>query len=116
MAKTQEVSLQYTGLTGIQEALGQQYSKYVFNYPSDSAVAAWRAALPHGILMRTRVGALNRRARNPYALWDVYGGYSRGRVHPFLQMTNLTNTQYQEIIGVSMPGRAFLGGLEIRVW
>jgi iron complex outermembrane receptor protein len=115
-AKTQEVSLQYTGLTGIQEALGQQFSKYVFNYPSDSAVAAWRAALPHGILMRTRVGALNRRARNPYALWDVYGGYSRGRVHPFLQMTNLTNTQYQEIIGVSMPGRAFLGGLEIRVW
>ena len=56
---------------------------------------------------------LNRRAHSPYALWDVYAACSRGRVHPFVQLTNLTGTNYQEIPGVVMPGRAVVVGLEI---
>jgi len=28
-------------------------------------------------------------------------------------MTNLSNTGYQEIVGVPMPGRAFLGGVQV---
>jgi hypothetical protein len=46
---------------------------------------------------------------------DVYAAMTRGRVHPFLQLTNLTDTVYQEIYGVPMPGRAFVGGVEIQV-
>jgi iron complex outermembrane receptor protein len=38
--------------------------------------------------------------------------YTRGRVHPFLQLSNLTNTGYLEIQGVPMPGRTAIGGLE----
>jgi hypothetical protein len=38
--------------------------------------------------------------------------YRRGRVHPFLQLSNLTNTGHQEIQGVPMPGRTVIVGVE----
>jgi iron complex outermembrane receptor protein len=65
-----------------------------------------------GLLVRTRIGVLDRRARDPYALWDLYAASSRGRVRPFLQLANLTATSYEEIIGVAMPGRSIVGGIE----
>jgi len=34
-------------------------------------------------------------------------------VQPFLQATNLSNTGYDEIPGVPMPGRGFIGGVKI---
>jgi len=40
--------------------------------------------------------------------------HDHGRVQPFVQMTNLSNTGYDEIPGVRMPGRAFIGG--VKVW
>ena len=64
------------------------------------------------ILLRTRIGALNRVSQNAYALWDVYAACSRGKVHPFVQIANITNTSYQEIQGVQMPGRSLMAGLE----
>ena len=39
--------------------------------------------------------------------------YTRGRVRPFLRASNLSNTSYQEIPGVLMPGRSVLGGIEV---
>ena len=47
-------------------------------------------------------------------MWDISLVHDHGRVEPFLQMTNLSNTGYDEIVGVRMPGRAFLGG--VKVW
>ncbi len=38
---------------------------------------------------------------------------SAGHLRPFLQLTNLTNANYQEIVGVVMPGRTAIGGVEI---
>jgi iron complex outermembrane receptor protein len=38
-----------------------------------------------------------------------------GRFRPFVQFTNLTNTRYQEIIGVVMQARTLVGGTEF-VW
>jgi iron complex outermembrane receptor protein len=37
----------------------------------------------------------------------------KGRVHPFVQASNLANTSYQEILGVPMPGRTLIGGVEL---
>jgi len=115
LAKAQQLDFRYTGLHGAQEGLLGLQSKYVFNYPKHSAVASWQASLPDSVLVRTRVGVLDRLAREPYALWDLYGAYGRGRVRPFLQLTNLTSTRYEEIPGVAMPGRAVVGGVEIVV-
>lgn len=111
-APGQTLDVQYTWLNGVESLAANIYTKYTFNYPTDSAVVAWQGKLPRHLLLRSRLGVLNRRGRDPYALWDVYAGYSGGRVHPFLQFANLTNTSYQEILGVSMPGRTVTGGVE----
>jgi iron complex outermembrane receptor protein len=114
-ARNQTLDLRYTWLAGTQDTVADIYTKYTFNYPTDSAVAAWQGSLRGKLLLRSRVGVLNRRGREPYALWDVYAGYSGGRVHPFMQIANLTNTSYQEVLGVAMPGRTVVGGLEWNV-
>jgi iron complex outermembrane receptor protein len=59
------------------------------------------------------VGALERTGRDPYVLWDLYAAMPRKTVHPFFQVTNTTNTSYQEVPGVAMPGRTIVGGLEV---
>jgi hypothetical protein len=65
--------------------------------------------------LRTRIGILKRFDSSAYGLWDLYLAEARGRVHPFFQVTNVTNTYYQEIQGVQMPARALLGGVEVIV-
>ena len=111
----QQIDLGYTGLYGALVALDGLQSKYIFNYPSAEAVATWRATV-HDLIFRTSVGALNRRGRAPYGLWSVDAGWNGRRVRPFLQLANITNTQYQEIAGVAMPGRSVMGGVELVVW
>jgi iron complex outermembrane receptor protein len=110
--RAQTIDFRYTGLHGVQDTLAAGFTKYTFNYPTHSGVIAWQATLPAGVMVRTRLGVLERRARDPYAVWDVYAANSRGKVHPFLQFSNLTATRYQEILGVRMPGRAVLVGVE----
>ncbi len=107
-----ELTLTYTGLHGARDALAGLQSRYVFNYAEHQGIAAWQATLPRNVALRTRVGVLKRVDRTSYAVWDVYATATRGRLRPFVQFTNLTATQYQEIPGVVMPGRAFIGGIE----
>jgi iron complex outermembrane receptor protein len=106
------VAVRYTAIHGAQAGFVDLTSKYVFNYPSQSAVAEWRGAFSHGLLARTRIGTLNRRGRDPYALWDVYAAWSERALRPFVQLTNIIATHYEEIPGVVMPGRAIVGGVE----
>ena len=110
------IELQYTGLHGAQSALAGAFSKYAFNYPIHSGLAGWQGYLPGRILTRARVGVLERFGRDPYGVVDLYAASTRGRIHPFVQLTNLTDTTYQEILGVSMPGRAVVGGIEFKVF
>ena len=102
----------YTGLHGAQDALAGVFSKYTFNYPNHLGVAGWQSSLPGGLIARLRVGAVQRFARDPYAVVDAYVARARGKVRPFFQLTNLNDAVYQEIFGVPMPGRAALVGLE----
>ena len=70
-------------------------------------------ASPRGkFVFRTRVGVVDRRAGDRYALCEVYAALPHGPVHPFLQASNVSNTGYQEIQGVPMPGRTIMGGVE----
>ena len=112
ISHSQTLDLRYTWMVGEQNTVPLIETKYNFNYPSSSGVAAWQASLPGQIMLRTRMGALNRVSQNPYALWDFYAASTRGKVHPFVQIANITNTSYQEIQGVQMPGRSIMGGLE----
>jgi len=72
--------------------------------------------LPGRIRARARIGVMERYGRDPYGVADLYAASTRGRIHPFVQLTNVTDTVYQEIFGVAMPGRAILGGVEFTVF
>jgi iron complex outermembrane recepter protein len=105
--------LRYTALHGQQDTIPAGFTKYTFNYPVNSGVFAWQITPRGNFVLRTRVGALERRARDPYAIWDVYAGLPHGSFHPYLQVTNTANTSYQEVLGVPMPGRTIVGGVEL---
>jgi iron complex outermembrane receptor protein len=105
----------YTGLHGAQDTIAAGFTKYTFNYPTHSGVVSWQGTLPGGIVGRTRIGVLDRQGRDPYAVWDIYAARSRGKLHPFFQVANVTATSYQEILGVQMPGRTIIGGVELLV-
>jgi len=110
---SQNVDLLYNWMLGVEDTVPIGYTKYLFNYPSNYAVVAWQGNLSHGMVARSRLGVLNRRESSPYALWDVSLARARGRLQPFVRVANITNTSYEEIRGVVMPGRVAMIGTQI---
>ncbi|MGA8937875.1 MAG: TonB-dependent receptor, partial [Acidobacteriaceae bacterium] len=100
-------------LEGAQSALHGLQSEYVFNYPVQNAVAEWVGRYANGLLLRQRLRVVNRVGRGVSPVWDASVAWDKSRVQPYLRMTNLSNTGYQEIVGVQMPGRAFVGGVQV---
>jgi iron complex outermembrane receptor protein len=88
-------------------------SEYIFNYPVNNASIEWLGHLKSAYLVRTRVEVTERYQQTPYPVWDAELVRERGWLHPYLRLSNISNTGYQEIAGVPMPGRAFVGGLEL---
>jgi iron complex outermembrane receptor protein len=41
--------------------------------------------------------------------------HDSGRIRPFLRLSNLSNTGYQEITGVAMPSRSITGGFALQL-
>ena len=113
LPKSQQLELGYTALHGSQQPLPGLTSKYVFNYPSHNAVFSWLGEFNQTVSLRTRVGVVQRVAQDAYPVWDLAGARSRGRIRPYLQLSNLSNTDYEEIPGVAMPGRSVIGGIQI---
>ena len=113
---SQELDLSYTAMHGYHEAMPGIESEYAFWYPAQSGVFSWRAQFAHRILARSRVGVLDRYGYKTYGLCDVYLARSGGWIRPFVQLTNLTNTSYQEVQMVAMPGRAVAAGAEVVIF
>lgn len=113
--KASVIDMRYTGLRGISQAIQGFQSKYVFNYPIHSGIVSWQGNY-RGVAARTRLGVIERKGRDPYAVWDIYGARAAGKLRPFLQLTNLTGASYQEVIGVAMPGFGIVGGVEWTVF
>ena len=115
LASAQSVALAYTGLYGAQQSLGGLQSQYVFNYPINQATANWLGSLPHGIAFRLRAGMTQPYNTDPYPLVEMAFTREFHWAQPYAQISNLTNTGYEEIQGVRMPGRAYLIGLQLRL-
>jgi iron complex outermembrane receptor protein len=113
LSRTHTFDLRYTDLHGQQDTIPVGLTKYTFNYPVNSGVFAWSVTPRGNFLLRTRVGALERKERDPYVLCEIYAAMPHGRVHPFVQVSNVANTSYAEVQGVVMPGRQILGGIEL---
>lgn len=106
----------YTLVSGAQSALNGLQSEYVFNFPVHNADVEWVAPLPHlGLQARTRLGVTQRFARTAYPVLDASVTRPLGRFQPYLQMTNLSNTGYAEVVGVRNQGRAFIGGVALQL-
>jgi iron complex outermembrane receptor protein len=112
----QDVQLAYTFLHGDHAPLPPgEVSRYVFNYPSHEAVFAWTATWREWLVARTRVGVTQRFEHQACPVWDLAVARNSGRIRPYLQLANLSNTGYQEIPGVLMPSRSIVGGVEVIV-
>ena len=110
---THTLDFRYTGLHGTQDTIAAGFTRYSFNYPNANGVFDWRITPRGNFLFRTRVGAIERPARSMYALWDVYAALPHHKVHPYIEVSNATNTSYQSIPGIAMPGRTIVGGVEL---
>ncbi len=112
LAASQRVDIAYTGLHGAQQALNGEQSKYIFEYPVHSGTVTWWGHGPQRIDTHVRIGVLQRYGRDPYPLIELSAERTFRYVKPFVQLTNVTNTGYEEIPGVRMPGRAAIAGME----
>lgn len=106
----------HTSIRGAQVSLRDRESKYVFNYPTEHSVLAWQCALPFETVARVRFSRLERVRRPAYATLDIFVATRKGRLTPYVQILNAGSARFQEIPNVPMPGRTFLGGVELRAW
>ncbi|MDE1162631.1 MAG: TonB-dependent receptor [Acidobacteriaceae bacterium] len=109
----QQIRVSLTTLTGARDALNGLQSEYVFNYANQNASVVYNGSFRNGLTLRERLRVVNRFDGQLYPVFDSSLAYERWRLHPYLQMTNLNNASYQEVIGVPMPPRAFAGGIEL---
>ncbi len=107
------LQISYTALHGVQHSLNGLQTKYTFNYPKQDAVVAWNGHLPGKLIARTRVGAVDRFGSDPYGLWDAAVAREFGHVAAHLAFSNITDTRYEEIPGVVMPGRSVFFGMDL---
>jgi len=112
-AKSQRVEIAWTSLNGAQRALNGQQSEYVFNYPVNNIHAAWDAILHGNWRIRNAIQIAQRYSQTAYPVWNAALSRQSGRIRPYLRFDNLSNTGYQEISGVDMPGRSITGGFAI---
>ena len=114
-AKAQTVRIGWTGLHGAQNALHGLESEYVFNYPVENVHATWTSALGHALTLSNTVQIAQRYQQTAYPVWGATLMRDAGKIRPYLRLSNLSNTGYQEISGVAMPGRSISGGFAIRL-
>lgn len=111
----QVLKLSYTGISGVPPVLNGFVSLYAASYAVNAANFEWTDNLPRDILFRTRVGVEQHVGQTAYPVWDMEAARQTGWVRPYVQIANLSNTGYAEILlpaAVKMPPRSFTGGLE----
>jgi outer membrane cobalamin receptor len=118
--KTETIRVSWTSLVGAQDALHGLQSQYVFNYPVQNAHLEWTSALGHFLTVRNSLQVAQRYQQTAYPVWDVSfthesDAHDQVRIKPYLRLSNLSNTGYQEVVGVAMPGRSITGGVLIRL-
>ena len=120
-AKGQKLQLAWTGLIGAQPPLNGLQSEYALNYPVQNLRATWTVALKHALTVTNSL-ALTKPYQQPgnppwnaapYPVWNAAVTRDAGKLRPYLRLANLSNTGYQEINGVAMPGRSITGGISL---
>ena len=113
--KSQTVRIAWTGVHGAQSALHGLESEYIFNYPVQNIHASWTSALGHDFVLTNAVEIAERYQQTVYPVWNATVTHDTGKLRPYLRLTNLSNTGYQEITGVNMPPRTIMGGVALQL-
>ena len=114
-SSSQSVRIAWTALHGAQSALHGLQSEYIFNYPVQNIHATWTAALGRVAAISNMVQLAERYQQTVYPVWNLWVTHASGRIQPYLRFDNLSNTGYQEITGVNMPGRSITGGVALQL-
>jgi iron complex outermembrane receptor protein len=113
--KTQSIRIGWTGLQGAQDALHGLQSQYIFNYPVENIHASWTSALGRSVTLNNTVQIAQRYKHTAYPVWNAALTHDSGRLRPYLRLSNVSNTGYQEIQGIAMPGRSIAGGFALQL-
>jgi outer membrane cobalamin receptor len=113
--KSQTVRISWTGVHGARSALHGLQSEYVFNYPVQNIHASWSSALGRDFVLTNAVQIAERYQQSVYPVWSSTVTHEAGKLRPYLRLTNLSNTGYQEITGVNMPPRTIMGGVALQL-
>ncbi|MGO9318072.1 MAG: TonB-dependent receptor plug domain-containing protein [Terracidiphilus sp.] len=117
--KGESIQIAWTQLFGAQPPLNGLQSEYALNYPVQNLRATWTVALKHDLTVTNSVALTKPYQQpgnppwnaNPYPVWNAALARDAGKLRPYLRLANLSNTGYQEINGVAMPGRSITGGI-----
>jgi iron complex outermembrane receptor protein len=120
-AKSQRIQVAWTGLAGGHGSLNGLQSEYALNYPVENIHATWTAALGRMVTVTNSVQIAKPYQQpdtapwnaSPYPVWNAALTHETGRLRPYLRLGNLSNTGYQEINGVDLPGRSITGGVSL---
>jgi iron complex outermembrane receptor protein len=120
-AKGQRVEVAWTQLFGAQPPLNGLQSEYALNYPVENIHATWTVGLSHSLIVTNSVAVAKpyQQPGNPpwnntaYPVWNAALAQASWKMRPYLRLGNLSNTGYQEIHGVAMPGRSITGGVSL---
>jgi iron complex outermembrane receptor protein len=120
-AKGQKVQVAWTQLFGAQPLLNGLQSEYALNYPVEDIHATWTAEVWHSFTVTSSVAVAKpyQQLGNPpwnsnaYPVWSAALAQTSWKLRPYLRLGNLSNTGYQEIRGVAMPGRSITGGISL---
>ena len=111
---SQQLQLSYTAIQANSPPPGL-ISEYTFNYAAQSALLAWSGPLPaklHQMSFRNQLAVLQKTQKTVYPLWDFSLIRNTGNIRPYVRLLNLSNTGYQEVPGVPLPGRTIMAGTE----
>ena len=115
VSATQQVQLSYTAVRAGSPPAGI-ISEYAYNYAAQNAIFGWSGLVPgkwgKQITAHTQVNVVQRTGQTAYPLWDVTLARNEGAIRPYVRLLNLSNTGYQEIMGVPLQGRTIMGGME----
>lgn len=119
---SQTIRVGMTELFGSQTPLFGIRSEYALNYPTVNVHASWTAAIKYGIAITNEVAVARLYQQpgnspwndNAYPVWNATVMRDQWKLRPYLRLTNLSNTGYQEIVGVTMPPRTIMGGFAVQ--
>jgi len=120
-AKSQRIQIAWTGLAGAQASLNGLQSEYALNYPVQNIHATWTASLGRALVLANAV-EIAKPYQQPgiapwnasaYPVWNAALTHDSGKIRPYLRLGNVSNTGYQQINGVAMPGRSITGGVSL---